>query len=134
MNRLFVYGTLLPGQANWHVLEPFVIGEGTPDTARGTMFDTRLGWPCVTFGPAGRGVVVGRVFTIRTDGLADALTEAWAVLDEFEGIHEGDYTRVRIRTVGGVDAWAYQAATPYPHLIESGDWAAHVISIAPPDA
>jgi len=116
VNRLFVYGTLLPGQSNWHVLAPFVADEGVPDTARGSMFDTRLGWPAVAFD--GTAVVAGRVFTLRDEGLDRAL----AVLDEFEGIHEGAYTRIAITTDAGATAWAYHAAQPFEHSIESGDW------------
>jgi gamma-glutamylcyclotransferase (GGCT)/AIG2-like uncharacterized protein YtfP len=48
------------------------------------------------------------------------------VLDEVEGIVEGEYVRVTVRTARGVDAWAYASGadldlTPIP----SGDWFQH---------
>lgn len=116
---LFVYGTLLPDQSNWFVLEPWVAGPGRPDTATGAMFDTGLGWPAVAFGAPGR--VVGHVFELRHETAA----EAFVVLDEFEGIHEGAYTRIEIRTGSGRTAWAYHAGRTFPVAIPDGDWAAH---------
>jgi len=117
---MFVYGTLLPDQSNWYMLEPWVADAGEPDTAAGAMYDTRLGWPAVVFGAGG--CVRGRVFSIRRDVGDTAL----AVLDEFEGIHEGAYSRIEIATEGGRTAWAYHAGRTFPDPIPGGDWAAHV--------
>lgn len=126
MNLLFVYGTLLPGQANWHVLAPYVADEGWADAAAGDLFDTGLGWPAAVFAdragqPVGR--VVGRVVM-----LADAtLDVALAALDEFEGIHEGAYRRIAITTDGGHLAWAYHSGEPGESpAVAEGDWAAYV--------
>lgn len=122
MSQLFVYGSLLPDQANWFMLEPWVADAGWPDAAAGELYDTGLGWPAAVFGD-GPGRVVGRVFTLATD----TLTEALDVLDEFEGIHAGAYARIEIVTFGGRAAWAYHSHEPgdAPH-VASGDWAAHV--------
>lgn len=122
MKLLFVYGTLLPGQVNWHVLAPFVADEGWADSAAGDLYDTGLGWPAAVF-TDGSGQVVGRVFTLADDTLAEAL----AVLDEFEGIHEGAYARIEVATHGGRAAWAYHSGAPGDSpLVSSGDWASYV--------
>lgn len=117
-----MYGTLLPDQSNWFMLEPWVADAGWPDSAPGELFDTGLGWPAAVFG-AGPARVTGRVFTLAPHTLAEALE----VLDEFEGIHEGAYERIEIVTDGGRTAWAYHSHEPGgAPRIASGDWAAHV--------
>ena len=40
IDALFVYGTLLPGQARWHFLEPFVEPKAHPDSISAQLFDT----------------------------------------------------------------------------------------------
>ena len=125
MRLLFVYGSLLPGQSNWHVLAPWVADAGTPDSAAGDLFDTGRGWPAAVFAP-GAGRIVGRVFTLA----AATSDEALAVLDEFEGIHEGAYTRIEVTTHGGRTAWAYNSGAPGDTpRIPSGDWAAHLAEV-----
>lgn len=119
-DRLFAYGTLLPGDVRWRFLEPFVLDHGVPDRVVGRLFDTGQGYPAAVFGAdpgsgpgAGAGshdddagapwFVHGRVFTLRADRLDDGL----ALLDEIEGAVAGDYRRVRLVTAGGVEAWGY---------------------------
>jgi gamma-glutamylcyclotransferase (GGCT)/AIG2-like uncharacterized protein YtfP len=123
---MFVYGTLLPGQSNWHVIEPFAADEGVADSVPGRLFDTGRGWPAAVFATASEpadGRVVGRVVELR----ADVLDKALAVLDEFEGIHEGAYLRIEITTDGGRTAWAYHSGAPGGSpAIPAGDWAAYV--------
>jgi gamma-glutamylcyclotransferase (GGCT)/AIG2-like uncharacterized protein YtfP len=121
---MFVYGTLLPGQSNWHVMAPFAVDAGVADSVPGWLFDTGCGWPAAVFDakPA-NARVVGRVIELR----ADLLDTALAVLDEFEGIHEGAYLRIEIATEGGRAAWAYHSDAPGgSHPIPAGDWAAYV--------
>ena len=119
-----MYGTLLSGQSNWFMLEPWVADSGEPDTVAGALYDTGLGWPAAVFGP-GAGRVVGHVFTLA----ADTLDEALAVLDGFEGIHEGAYSRIEVVTDGGRTAWAYHSGEPGDSpQITSGDWTAHTSS------
>lgn len=120
--RLFVYGSLLPGQSNWHWLEPWVTDHGEPATVPGDLFDTGHGWPAAVFGD-GPATVVGRVFTLRPE----TCTEALRVLDEFEDVPTGKYARIEVCTDRGVTAWAYHAmGSPRLDRVPSGDWAAHL--------
>jgi gamma-glutamylcyclotransferase (GGCT)/AIG2-like uncharacterized protein YtfP len=119
-SHLFVYGTLRPGDCRWHLLARFVDGDGWTDTTTGALFDTGFDYPAALFGEAGR--IVGHTFVLGADSAAEALE----VLDEVEGVVEGEYRRVEIRTGSGVTAWAYECGgdldlTPIP----SGDWFTH---------
>jgi gamma-glutamylcyclotransferase (GGCT)/AIG2-like uncharacterized protein YtfP len=121
VTHLFVYGTLRPGDCRWHILEPFV-DVGRPDTVGGHVFDTGLDYPAAVFG--GEGTIVGTTFVL-TAATAD---EALEVLDEVEGVVEGEYRRVGVTTGGGIDAWAYEYGGGLDaHLvpIPSGDWFLH---------
>ena len=81
LQRLFVYGTLAPGEVNAHVLEPLV-GEWQEASARGTLhpqgWGQSHGFPALRL-DAGAAVVAGLVFQS-----AD-LPAYWARLDHFEG-------------------------------------------------
>ncbi len=120
IHHLFVYGTLRPGDVRWHFLEPFVVDDGWRDTVAGQLFDTGLEYPAAVFND--RGVIHGHTFTL----LEASTQRALEVLDEVEGIVDGEYSRVIVRTSRGVDAWAYASGqgldlTP----ITSGDWFLH---------
>ncbi len=119
-HHVFVYGTLRPGDVRWHVLEPFTIDGGMPDSVSGELFDTGLDYPAAVFGRGG--TILGQTFAL----LEATLERAIAVLDEVEDVVGGEYHRVRVRTDLGLDAWAYAYGagldlTPIP----SGDWLAH---------
>ena len=120
IRHLFVYGTLRPGDVRWHVLEPFVVDGGWSDTVAGRLFDTGFDYPAAVFD--GAGTIHGHTFALLEVSLGRALE----VLDEVEGIVDGEYSRVSVRTARGVDAWAYACGdgldlTP----ITSGDWFLH---------
>jgi gamma-glutamylcyclotransferase (GGCT)/AIG2-like uncharacterized protein YtfP len=120
IRHVFVYGTLRPGDVRWHFLRPFVVDEGWPDTTSGELFDTGFDYPAAVFND--RGTIHGHTFSLLTASAEQALR----VLDEVEGIVDGDYSRVIVRTARGVDAWAYASGdgfslTPIP----SGDWFHH---------
>lgn len=117
VTRVFVYGTLRPGDVRWPILEPFVADEGVDDTVHGQLFDTGLDYPAALFG--GSGVILGRTYQIRPELLDQALS----VLDLEEDTVDGLYRRVQVTTAAGVLAWAYAygsglVLTP----ISSGDW------------
>lgn len=104
-NRLFVYGTLAPGESNAHVLKP-VRGRWSAATVRGRVIQVvkgpAAGYPGLLLEEEG-GLVRGLLFA------SDELPAHWARLDDFEG--EG-YERVLVevsRPDGRVvDAWAYR--------------------------
>lgn len=117
LRHLFVYGTLRPGDVRWSFLEPFVVDDGTDDTAAGALYDTGLDYPAAVFD--GSATVVGRTYRLRDDRLREAL----AVLDDEEDTVLGLYRRIAITTGRGVRAWAYEYGdglelTP----IAGGDW------------
>lgn len=105
--RLFVYGTLAPGQPNEHVLAPLA-GIWQPATVRGHL--TQLGWgadlgyPALV--PAADGEAIrGLLFS------SPALAAFWPTLDEFEG---EQYARVLVKAAldegGVVEAYVYALA------------------------
>ena len=102
MQRLFVYGTLVPGQANHKVLEPLQ-GSWEAATLRGILLQE--GWGaamgCPGIIPTEEGEdVKGFVFS------SEHLQDYWPKLDEFEG--EGyDRTLVKIQVPGKGDVEAY---------------------------
>lgn len=98
MTFLFVYGTLMPGCDAWGVLAHWTVGEPRPDAVPGAFCETGRDYPGARFDTNGtvRGVVV------QLDPAR--LNAALAALDRYEG---PEYERVRVRTEGGVDAYAY---------------------------
>jgi gamma-glutamylcyclotransferase (GGCT)/AIG2-like uncharacterized protein YtfP len=126
IDHVFVYGTLRPGDVRWHFLEPFAIDEGDPDAVAGELFDTGFDYPAARFrehgGTAEQSTIRGQTLRLHRATLARALT----VLDDVEGVVDGEYRRVEVTTARGVVAWAY-ACGPGLDLtpIESGDWFLH---------
>jgi len=131
--HLFVYGTLRPGDVRWHFLEPFVVDGGWDDTVAGSVFDTGLGYPAAVFdrtdgesGDVGAVARSGSVGTIhgRTYALLESSRQRCLdVLDDVEGVVDGEYRRVAITTGTGARAWAYSYGSGLDlTLIESGDW------------
>lgn len=115
--RLFVYGTLRPGDVRWSLLARYVADDGVDDTARGQVFDTGLDYPAAIFGDGG--TIRGRTYRLRDDRLDEALV----VLDEEEDTVAGLYRRVEITTGLGTPAWAYAYGTGLDLTpIPSGDW------------
>lgn len=99
--RVFVYGTLKPGQPRWPALAPFA-GAHTDGSAAGVLFDSGYGWPAAVFGARGGGHVLGVVVTLR----AESIEEALARLDDIEGVAGGLFRR-DIVDVDGQPCWAY---------------------------
>ena len=107
--RLFVYGTLMPGQARWWALQAHVLSS-EPAEAKGHLWDTGAGYPAARFdlsGPPVPGVLV----TVAPDLLPDVL----AILDRIEG--EGVlFRRVEVLTSRG-PAIAYEWMGPTEGLV-----------------
>lgn len=108
-HRLFVYGTLAPGQPSAHVLAD-VPGTWEPATVRGTLLEE--GWGAAAGFPGfvpseDGGDVQGLVFS------SAELPAHWARLDAFEG--EG-YVRVpvsaRLESGANVEAYVYALHRP----------------------
>lgn len=103
--RLFVYGTLMPGEPRWPVLQPYV-ASWRPGTAQGRMWDTGHGYPAVRFDRPGDPVGGHPIPGVVVDLVAGGVAEAVATLDrvEVEGVL---YRRVEVATSEG-PAMAYE--------------------------
>ena len=123
--RLFVYGTLKRGQANYPLLAPYARAV-LPATARGLLCDLGL-FPALVDAP---GVVRGELIRIEPAAMPAAL----AIIDALEGYDPADpagsmYVRrvvaVRLGDGSAGEAYAYfynrdpAGLTPVP----SGEWA-----------
>jgi gamma-glutamylcyclotransferase (GGCT)/AIG2-like uncharacterized protein YtfP len=116
---LFVYGTLMPGDVRWPILERFVVDDGVRDRVRGHLFDTGLDYPAAIFDDTEEAWVLGRRY--RLD--ADRLDEALEVLDLEEDTVAGLYRRIAVTTESGTTCWAYAYGTGLDLTpIPSGDW------------
>jgi gamma-glutamylcyclotransferase (GGCT)/AIG2-like uncharacterized protein YtfP len=101
--RLFVYGTLSPGNEAWPVLEPWVVGTPHVDAVAGRLYDTGRGYPAATFdlhAGADDEVVHGMVVILDPGRPRAALT----ALDRYEG---REYQRITVVTQTGLEAAAY---------------------------
>ncbi len=104
VNRLFVYGTLAPGEANAHFLQA-VGGCWQPATVRGVLFPQgiglTIGYPALRLDASGP-LVQGLLFT------SPRLANHWSMLDEFEGEgYRRCLTPVRLRGGALLPAWVY---------------------------
>lgn len=116
-------------------MEPFVVDDGWPDRISGRLFDTGEDYPAAVLDTGAADVngdadaprrevttIAGRTFALLEASAARAIE----VLDEVEGVVDGEYRRVPITTASGTRAWVYEFGggldlTP----IDSGDWLAH---------
>jgi len=96
-DALFGYGLLQPGRDGWPLVAPHAVGPSRPVRARGSWYDTGLGWPAMLLGD--HPDVPGSLTRLR--GPVSLL----AALDAYEG---ADYRRVRLTLpVDGAVTWAY---------------------------
>jgi gamma-glutamylcyclotransferase (GGCT)/AIG2-like uncharacterized protein YtfP len=94
--RLFVYGTLMPGEARWRLLEPLAAHDVTVRAAAaGHLYRTPYGWPAAVFDDAAAGIVPGLVVTLLDTA------RALPVLDKVEGTGTGLFERRLITTTAG---------------------------------
>lgn len=114
--HVFVYGTLVPGDVRYHFVEPYVAARHRT-TATGRVYDTGLGYPAARFDQTG--TIEGWVYELKV-GIED---EALDLLDEVEGVVEGQYRRVQVRTSDGVEAWAYEVGIDTESMVDlDGRW------------
>jgi gamma-glutamylcyclotransferase (GGCT)/AIG2-like uncharacterized protein YtfP len=98
---VFVYGTFLPGESRWPLLQPYA-ASWVEASAEGTLWDTGAGYPAAVFTAGAGGCIYGCVVRLRPELIDDA----WRLLDAVEG--EGRlYGRVRVETTAG-PAFAYE--------------------------
>jgi gamma-glutamylcyclotransferase (GGCT)/AIG2-like uncharacterized protein YtfP len=113
---VFVYGTLLPTESRWPLLEPFA-AEVRAGTVAGRLFDTGRGYPCALF--AGSGSIPGAVVAIEPARVEEVLE----LLDEVEGVAFGLYERVVVTTADGEAVWSYAWAGDMDDLTPIVRWA-----------
>ena len=108
MERLFIYGTLAPGQPNEHVLAA-IGGTWEPAIVKGALhqdgWGAALGSPGIILNDQGYDVE-GFIF------ISEHLPNHWAVLDEFEGEeYERTLTTVKLQDGSTVEAYIYALRT-----------------------
>lgn len=114
-DRVFVYGTLMPGRRAWPLVAPHVVGDPEPAWLPGRVHDTGRGYPALRQGGPGR----ARGTVLR---LADPVASL-PVLDEYEG---PDYRRVRAiahGADGSAPAWLWTWRGELSGAPVSGLWA-----------
>jgi gamma-glutamylcyclotransferase (GGCT)/AIG2-like uncharacterized protein YtfP len=112
---VFVYGTLKPGQLYWPRISAWVVYTEEA-SVRGELFDTVLGYPAAVFGD--NDVVEGVLLHVP----AAVLDKVLAVMDEIE-VEGKEYRRVRVLTLAGVEAIAYEWMGPTEGMRPlSGPW------------
>jgi gamma-glutamylcyclotransferase (GGCT)/AIG2-like uncharacterized protein YtfP len=97
-NRLFVYGTSMPGQAGHHVVERYV-DSSRRDQVEGLLFDSGRGYPLATFEPGG----TIRGYVLELDEATQ--DDAKRAMTQYEG---GMFHPVEVRTESGTTAIAYE--------------------------
>jgi gamma-glutamylcyclotransferase (GGCT)/AIG2-like uncharacterized protein YtfP len=112
---LFVYGTLMTGGGQEHLIGP---SKRTEAVATGTLYRMAAGYPAM-------GAGVGPVHGELVEGVSD---EVLTLLDRYEGVSEGLYARLTVDVrgrIGVVRAWCYVMSDPEARggiRIPSGRW------------
>src|SRR3954449_10710082 len=112
----FVYGTLLPTESRWPLLEPYAIA-ARPASVAGRLFDTGRGYPCALF--SGAGTIPGAVVELAPADVEDV----FVLLDEVEGVAFGLYERVVVTTDDGERVWSYEWSGDMEELTPIVRWA-----------
>ena len=116
-HKVFVYGTLISGEANAHWAGN---ARRQKAWALGTIHDTGCGFPA--FVKRGRTHVIGEVLTVNDNGLRS--------MDRLEGypsLYRREQIQVHLVGGGSVLAWVYimNNLSKDAPVIESGDWVAY---------
>ncbi|MBB5322961.1 gamma-glutamylcyclotransferase (GGCT)/AIG2-like uncharacterized protein YtfP [Anoxybacillus tepidamans] len=119
--RVFVYGTLLVGEANHHIAAPY-LQKVQPGKVKGQLYDVGA-YPALVISEEGE--VVGEWLTVTEEGI-----KQMDMLEDYEeGRDNNEYERVWIKDCeqdieGYVYVYTREKAAHLP-LIESGSWRAH---------
>lgn len=130
--EIFVYGTLLPGEANFHQIATMVAGREAART-RGRLFHLPLGYPALM--EAEEGWVQGELLRFN-----EPIEKVLDVCDRIEGYQPDDeesslFIRVakQVEPEGGAskEAWCYIVGPALPEEslregqeVDDGDWLA----------
>jgi len=118
MYRVFVYGTLLVGEANHHVAAPY-LQHIQPGKVKGRLYDVGS-YPALVLG--GEEVVVGEWLTVTEEGI-----KQMDLLEDYEeGRANNEYERVWVKDCeqdieGYVYIYAPEKVAILPR-IQSGSW------------
>ena len=141
MLDLFVYGTLKPGEVNYHICADYVI-RARPAIALGQLYSLPLGYPAMT---AGNQLIQGVVLSF-TDAAILAILDAFEKHDPeklkryvphlpIDTRHTLDYDRRQIKTYDQAhhpigNAWSYMMQVEHVQLlggvvVPNGNWSSH---------
>jgi gamma-glutamylcyclotransferase (GGCT)/AIG2-like uncharacterized protein YtfP len=101
MTKVFIYGTLAPGQHRWTTLEPYCDNH-TADAINGELYDTGYGWPAAVITTFSYPHIPGYTVTLKPETVDIVLP----ILDDIEG-HPYLFERIPTQTINGVAAWVY---------------------------
>lgn len=123
MISVFVYGTLLVGETNHHVVSPYVLSV-QPGAVQGLLYDSGS-YPALVLSGEHGGLVEGQWLTVTREGL-----ERMDELEEYYGPGAvNDYERVWVRDMlnrereGWVYVWTDSRDC---RLISGGSWKKHI--------
>lgn len=116
MMKVFVYGTLIPGQRLYPGIEDQVENYSKAEIEGYDLFMAKSGWYPVVV--PGEGTVKGYILDVKD--------EALATLDGIEG-YPFLYDRVEVTTTDGDTAWVYVGSHARPDVpIPDGDFVSYV--------
>lgn len=114
INRMFLYGTLMPGRPRWPILSGYVVGVPVCASATGTLFDTGFGFPAMF---PGTDPVPG--FLVHLDSVT--LKDALGVLDDVEAVGSGLFRREQVPCQGEL-AWVYLGQARWLRRVPIASW------------
>ena len=113
---LFVYGTLLPDEANGGLVKHL---KSIPAKVRGDLYQMPAGYPALH---------LDGTDWVHGEYLFEPESRLLQILDVYEGVHEGLYSRVHVDVIVGLvrhKAWTYVMKNPKKkggHRIKGGRW------------
>ncbi len=124
IQRIFVYGTLRPGQSAYSLIAKSVASH-IPATTLGQLVALPAGYPGLL--SRGNGRVVGDLLTLARDMSPGSVEESLRALDRYEGDeYDRELREVSLGDGTNARAWCYvlreAALTEGWRVVESGDW------------